>query len=80
MNCTRCNESECTICIECDEPSCGYCECEDIELRVEKTKALELLELFTDSLDELEKVEPIPEDIYNMTATTVAALREYLNQ
>ena len=41
---------------------------------------LELLELLADSLDRLEQLEPIPEDIYNMTATTINALREYLNQ
>jgi hypothetical protein len=42
-------------------------------------ETLEVFERFADSLDELEKVAPIPEDIYNMTANTVRALREYLN-
>ena len=51
-----------------------------MELKDEKVKALELLELFASSLDELEKVEPIPEHVYNVTATAVTALREYLNQ
>jgi hypothetical protein len=45
-----------------------------------KKETLRLFEFFTDSLDRLERVEPIPEDIYNMTANTVRALREYLNQ
>jgi type III secretion system FlhB-like substrate exporter len=43
-------------------------------------ETLELLELLADSLDHLEKAQPIPEDIYNMTANTVRSLREYLNQ
>jgi hypothetical protein len=47
---------------------------------MKREETLEIFELFTDSLDRLEKAEPIPEDIYNMTATTVRALREYLNQ
>jgi len=80
MKCQRCNESECVICPDCDEPSCGFCECENMELKDEKVKALELLESFASSLDELEKVEAIPEYVYNVTATAVTALREYLNQ
>jgi hypothetical protein len=51
-----------------------------MELKDEKVKALELLESFASSLDELEKVEAIPEYVYNVTATAVTALREYLNQ
>ena len=46
----------------------------------ERRETLELFELFTDSLDRLEKAQPIPEDIYNLTAVAVRALREYLNK
>lgn len=42
-------------------------------------ETLEAFERFADSLDELEKVAPIPEDIYNMTANTVRNLRGYLS-
>jgi type III secretion system FlhB-like substrate exporter len=49
-------------------------------IRMKREETLEIFELFTDSLDRLEKAEPIPEDIYNMTANTVRALREYLNR
>lgn len=45
-----------------------------------RREPLELLELLAESLDRLERVEPIPEDIYNMTATVVKSLREYLNR
>lgn len=44
-----------------------------------RRESSELLELFAESLDRLERVEPIPENIYNMTATVVRSLREYLN-
>ena len=29
MKCNRCNQTDCTICAECDEPTCGFCECGD---------------------------------------------------
>lgn len=27
--CPRCNSKNCAICIECDEPMCGFCDCEE---------------------------------------------------
>ena len=49
-------------------------------MNIEREASLELLNLLADSLDQLERVAPIPEDIYNLTAMAVVALREYLNQ
>jgi hypothetical protein len=28
--CSRCNDKNCTICIECDEPKCGFCDCDEV--------------------------------------------------